>query len=154
MVNKVYMFLSPEWIREAVRTIQSARARDEEFRKLTSDYSLSVAYIIKDIPSRLKEQYSNERIVLFIRLDEGVVRELKILNEPPIGADFTITSTYSTVKQIFSGQLSLASAFMNRQVRVEPFDVIYRRPRFAAKSLIVGNMIIKLISQIPTEYPE
>jgi len=53
MVKRVaekFMFLSPEWIREALRAVQGARSKDEEFSKLASDYSLNLAYIITDAP--------------------------------------------------------------------------------------------------------
>jgi putative sterol carrier protein len=148
-----FMFLSPQWIREAVKVVQGARSKDEEFRKLTSSYSLNLAYVITNIPPKLKELYSSEQIILFIQLDKGVVKDFEILAKPPTEKiDFTITSTYSTVKQIFLGQLSATAAFMNRQLKVEPFSTVYRRPRFTAKSIIVGNMILKFCSQIPTEY--
>jgi len=148
-----FMFLSPQWIHEAVKVVQGARSKDEEFRKLTSGYSLNLAYVITDIPPKLKALYSSEQVTLFIQLDKGVVKDFKILTKPPKEKiDFTITSTYSIVKQIFLGQLSVTAAFMNRQLKVEPFSMVYRRARFTAKSIIVGNMILTFCSQIPTEY--
>lgn len=147
------MFLSPEWVHEAVRIVQSARGKDEEFRKLTSGYSLNLAYVITNIPSRLKELYRSEQIILFIQLDKGVVKNFEILTKLPAEKiDFTISSSYSVVKQIFSEQLSATTAFMNRQLKVEPFSMVYRRPRFTAKSIVVGNMILKFCRQIPTDY--
>lgn len=147
------MFLSPEWVHEAVRVVQSARGKDEEFRKLTSGYSLNLAYVVTDVPSRLKEIYHSEQIILFTQLDKGTVKNFEILTKPPAEKiDFTIRSSYSVVKQIFLEQLSATTAFMNRQLKVEPFSMVYRRPRFTAKSIIVGNMILKFCKQIPTDY--
>jgi len=152
-VAEKIMFLSPEWIREALRVVQGARSKDEEFNKLTSGYSLNLAYVVTDIPPKLKELYSSEQITLFIQLDKGVVKNFKILTKPPKEKiDFTITSTYPVVRQIFLGQLSVTAAFMNRQLKVEPLSMVYRRPRFTAKSIIVGNMILEFCRQIPTEY--
>lgn len=147
------MFLSPEWVHEAVRVVQAARGKDEEFRKLTSGYSLNLAYVITDIPSKLKELYSSEQIILFIQLDKGIVKNFEILTKPLAEKiDFTISSSYSIVKQIFLEQLSATTAFMNRQLKVEPLSMVYRRPRFTAKSIVVGNMILKFCRQIPTNY--
>lgn len=147
------MFLSPEWVHEAVRVVQSARGKDEEFRRLTSGYSLNLVYVVTDVPSRLKKIYHSEQIILFIQLDKGTVKNFEILTKLPVEKiDFTIRSSYSVVKQIFLEQLSATTAFMNRQLKVEPFSMVYRRPRFTAKSIIVGNMILKFCRLIPTDY--
>ena len=147
------LFLSPQWVHEAVRVVQSARAKDGEFKKLTSGYSLNLAYVITDIPPKLQELYSSDKIILFIQLDKGVVKNFEILTKPPDEKiDFTITSSYSVVKQIFLEKLSATTAFLNRQLKVEPFSMVYRRPRFTAKSIVVGNMILRFCRQIPTNY--
>ncbi|MCL7388605.1 MAG: hypothetical protein LZ167_01260 [Thaumarchaeota archaeon] len=152
-MEEKFILFSPEWIHEAIKTVQGARSKDMEFRKLTSGYSLSLAYIITDLPPKLRDLYGNDQITLFIRLDKGMVRDFKVLTEKPIEkTDFTITSTYPIAKQIFLGQLSIAAAFIDRQIKVEPLDVMYRKPRFTAKSIIVANKIVKLCQQIPTEY--
>lgn len=147
------MFLSPEWVEEAVKVVQGARSRDEEFRKLTSDYSLSLAYVTTEIPPKLMELYSSNQLVLLIELENGVVRRFEILKKlPEEKIDFTVISSYSVVKKIFSGELSLASGFFNRQLKVEPFRELYWRPRFTARSILVGNKILKFCREIPTRY--
>ncbi len=152
-MSEKLLFLSPEWVREAVRVVQGARTKDEEFNRLTSGYSLNLAYVITDIPPKLRELYSSEKITLFIQLDKGVVKNFKILTEPPAEKiDFTISSSYSVIKEIFLEKLSETAAFLNRQLKVEPLSMVYRRPRFASKSMIVANMILRFCRQIPTDY--
>lgn len=152
-MNKELLFLSPEWIQEAIKVIQSARSKDEKFKKLTSDYNLNLLYIVTDIPQELIKLYSSDKISLFIQLVKGVVNKFEIITDSPINnPDFTITSNYTVAKQIFLGKLSLTSAYINRKVKIEPMSLIYRRPRFTAKSMIVGNMILKLCKEIPTKY--
>lgn len=153
-MKEEYPFLFQEWIHEVTRVVQGARAKDEDFKKQTSDYSLNLAYVITDLPAKLRELYSNEgQLVLFVKLDKGTVQELVIGTEiPEEKIDFTVFSSYSTAKQIFMAELNPATAFINRQLKVEPLGKVYRRPRFAAKSIITGNMILQIARQVPTRF--
>jgi putative sterol carrier protein len=147
------LFLSPEWIHEVTSTVQGARAKDEEFRKLTSGYSLNLVYVLSELPFKLKKLYSGKKIVLSVQLDKGRVKKLDIGTELPDGKiDFTIHSDYSIAKQIFTKQLNPATAFINRQLKVEPLSTVYRRPRFTAKSIVAGSQIIEFARQVPTRF--
>lgn len=136
------------------KVVQAARIRDEEFKRLTSDFTLALLYKISELPTEISRLYSNkEQIYLLIKLEKGSVRRLYIGTEPPNERpDFTVYSTYSIAKQIITGEVSLATAFFNRQFKVEPQSKIYRNPRFAARAIVVGNKIFKIAKQVPTEF--
>lgn len=145
-------FLYQDWIHEVTRVVQGARAKDEELRKYTSDYSLSLAYVITELPKKLTYVYS-EKLVLFVKLDKGVVQKLEIGTEiQEENIDFTVFSSYDTVKKIFTEKLNPASAFIKKQLKVEPLGKIYKMPRFTARSIITGNMILKYARTVPTKF--
>lgn len=151
---KEYTFLNQDWIHEVTRVVQGARAKDEDFRKATADYSLDLLYVIKDLPDKLKVAYQTDGLItLFVKLDKGVVQKLVIGTETPEEkVDFTVTSSYGTAKDIFNEILNPATAFINRHIKVEPMATVYKRPRFTAQSIIAGNMILKYARQVPTNY--
>ena len=153
-LEKKLTFLSQEWIREVTKAVQAARLSDAEFRSITSNYSLNLLYRISGLPADLKKMYSGkDELCFFIKLEKGSVRKLQIGTEPPDEKiDFTVSSSYNIAKQIASGEISLANAFFSRQFRVEPQARLYRNPRFAARTIVVGNRIFKIARQVPTHF--
>jgi len=151
-----FVFLSKDWIHEVVRAIEKAKEEDESFRSLTCDFSLSLAYVIRDIPQRLRDRYGRDEVVIFVELVEGFLRKLMVGVELPAerDVDFTIKSSYGVAKRIFLGELKPATAFIRRKVKVEPFMRLYRDPAFTAKSIVIINAIMKIIKDIPTAFPE
>jgi len=151
--NKL-LFLSQEWIREVTKTVQAARISDEEFKRMTSNFTLNLLYKISGLPAGLKQLYSGkDEICFFIKLEKGSVRKLQIGTDVPNEKiDFTVSSDYQIAKQIFTGELNLATAFFNRQFKVEPQSKLYRNPRFAARTIVVGNRIFKIARQVPTHF--
>lgn len=150
-----YVFLSPEWVHEVTRVVQAARRMDENFRKLASRFSLSLTYLVTDIPQGLRECYGGSQSVVFVQLERGTVRKLWIGTELPAEKpDFTVATNYDVAKQIFLGQLNPATSFINRQLKVEPLSRVYQRPRFAAKSIVTGNAILKIARQVPTLFAD
>jgi len=148
-----HVFLSPQWVHEVTRVVQGARRTDENFRKLAKGFSLSLAYLISELPQELREQYGGNQVAIFIQLDKGTVRRLQIGTElPQEKIDFTVASSYNVAKQIFQGELNPATSFINRQFRVEPLKRVYQRPKFAAKSIVTGNLILKIARQVPTVF--
>ncbi len=148
------IFLSPEWVHEVTKIVQGNIAKDENLKKLTSGYSLNLAYVFTELPFKLRELYSNgQQLVLFVQLNSGKVKKLWIRAElPGEKVDFTIFSDYSVVNQILKGALNPASAFINRQLRVEPLSRVYRRPRFTAQSIVIANMLLKIAMRVPTKF--
>lgn len=147
-------FLSPDWVHEVTKVVQGSISRDANLKELTSGYSLNLAYVFTELPFKLKELYSNRhQLVLFVQLDGGKVKKLWIRTElPGEKVDFTITSDYGVVNQIFQGKLNPATAFINRQLKVEPLSRVYRRPRFTAQSIVIANMLLKIAMQVPTRF--
>ena len=146
-------FLAPEWVREVARVVQGARKTDAEFKKLATGFSLRLLYLITDIPQELREVYSDSQVVVSVQLDRGTVRKLRIGAEPSEEkSDFTVTSDYGVARKIFTGEMNAATSFINRQFKVEPLRRLYRNPRFAAKSIVTGNAILKIARQVPTTF--
>jgi len=148
------IFLSQEWLREVTKAVQAARITDEEFKRMTSNYTLNLLYKISGLPAGLRQLYSGkDEICFFIKLEKGSVRKLQIGTDMPNEKiDFTVLSNYEVAKQIVTGEVSLATAFFNRHFKVEPQSRLYRNPRFAAKTIVVGNRIFKIARQVPTHF--
>ncbi|MCL7387661.1 MAG: SCP2 sterol-binding domain-containing protein [Thaumarchaeota archaeon] len=153
MENKL-IFLSQEWIHEVTKVVQAARIGDEEFKRMTSNFSLNLLYKISGLPAGLRQLYlGKDEICFFIKLEKGSVKKLQIgTNVPNEKIDFTVSSNYDVAKRIFTGELNLATAFFNQQFKVEPQSRLYRNPRFAARAIVVGNRIFKIARQVPTHF--
>jgi putative sterol carrier protein len=151
-----FIFLSKDWVHKIVQAIEKAKAEDKDFRSLTYDFSLSIAYIITELPESLSRRYGRDEIAIFIELEEGFLRKLIVDAEIPAdrSVDFTIKSSYDVAKKIFLGELKPATAFIKRKVKVKPFMKLYRDPAFTAKSIITINAILKIIKEVPTVFPE
>jgi putative sterol carrier protein len=149
-----HLFLSPEWVREEASVIQHARTTDKEWGERAREFSLDLVYMITGIPERLRKLYGgSDKIVVFVKLNEGTVKKLWTGTEVPNEeADFTVTSRYETAKKIFAGELNPATAFINREIKVEPMSRVYKDPKFTARSLVAGNQVLKIAKQLPTEF--
>jgi len=62
---------------------------------------------------------------------------------PDDKVDFTITSKYDLAKRIFAGEVNAATAFIDREIKVDPMRKIYQRPRFTARAITSGNALLK-----------
>lgn len=149
-----FVFLSPDWIREVLRLVQCARRRNESFRRLAGSFTLKLAYVIQGLPAELRSYYEGaDQAVIFVRLEKGAVRRFEISTQPPAEkVDFTIFSDYAVAKRIFQGELTPGSSFINRLLRVEPLNKIYRSPKFAARSIVAGNLILKFARRARTVF--
>lgn len=149
-----FVFLSPEWIREVLRLVQCARRHNESFRRLAREFSLKLAYVVTDLPKELQRYYDgSSQLVIFVQLDKGTVRRFEVRPElPGEECDFTVYTEYGVAKRIFQGDLTPGSSFINRLVRVEPLSKVYRRPKFAARSIVVGNLILKFARRARTVF--
>jgi putative sterol carrier protein len=149
-----YVFLSPEWVYEVTRVVQYARRTDEDFGRMASDFSLSLAYVIDGIPEELRPYYDGSgQVAIFVQLDHGSVRKIRVGTQPPgEDVDFTVASNYRVAKQIFEGELNAATSFISRQLKVDPIQKAYREPRFAARSIVTGNLLLKIARQVPTAF--
>lgn len=149
-----FVFLTPDWIREVLRLVQSARRQNESFRRLASRFTLKLAYVVQGLPRELRSYYQGaDQAVIFVQLEKGAVRRFEISAHPPADkVDFTIFSDYSVAKRIFQGELAPGSSFINRLLRVEPLHKIYRNPKFAARSIVAGNLILKFARRARTVF--
>jgi len=55
---------------------------------------------------------------------------------------------------ILLGETNPATSFVNHQIQVDPLREVYRRPRFTARSIVMGNQMLRFIRQIPTKFVE
>lgn len=149
-----HLFLTPEWIREVLRLVQAARRNNESFRLLTRGFTLNVAYVVQSLPEQLRAFYGGaDQAVVFVQLEKGAVRRFEIgAHLPSQAVDFTISSDYRIAKRIFQGELTPGSSFINRLVHVEPLEKLSRRPKFAARAIVVGNLILKFARRAQTVY--
>ncbi len=152
--DREWLFLSPEWVHEVTRLVQSARTRDEDFARLAADFSLTLLYELDGLPEPLRRRYrGSDRVIIGLQLHQGVVRKIHVGPDCPWAeADFTVAGDYKVAWRLFTGDLNPATAFANRLVRIEPLGRIYQRPRFTAKSIILAGKILQICRQIPTAF--
>lgn len=151
--GKKRLFLSPDWVDQAVKTVQLARVTDKQFRGLVRGLTLDLVYLIWDIPPSLRSFYSADRLTIFVELERGKLRNIWSGTEAPSKeADFTVGSDYETFKRIYVGQINAATAFVNRDIKVEPMSRIYRNPAFSARSISTGNHMLRILQQVPTAF--
>jgi len=147
------VFLTKEWVKRVVAAIEHAKLTDEEVRSLASDFSLSVAYIINDLPEKLGEQYG--RKVVYVELNHGTTTCFTVGTDIPAGKkpDYVVESSYGVAKSIFQGELNPGTAFVKRLVKVRPLMKLYTNPAFTAKSLVTFNLLLNVMRNISTVYP-
>jgi len=149
-----YLFLSPEWVHEVVRVIQAARSGDQRFSEMTHDFNLNLVYQITGLPHRLNETHGGAQLVISIQLNKGIVKKLQLGTEMPEGKrDFTVTTNYMAAQQMFLGEANPATAFIDRQIKVEPLRRVYQRPKFTARAIVTANALLKIARSVPTVYP-
>ena len=152
-MEEEYIFLSSEWVHEMTRVVQAARSTDKDFGELTRGFSLSLVYLISELPQELREMHDGSRLVILVQLDQGAVKKLWLGTEVPVKKkDFTVSSTYDLAKRIFLGEINPATAFIDRKIKVDPMRRVYLRPRFTAKAIVTGNKLIKIARQVPTSF--
>jgi putative sterol carrier protein len=149
-----YLFLSPEWVHQATRAIQAARSTDKNFGKLAQSFSMSLIYVVTELPQCLREVHGGPQLVVLVQLDKGTVRRLWLGTDVPGDKhDFIVSSSYSLAKQIFCGEGNPATAFIDRKFKVEPMSRVYQRPRFTAKAIVTGNAMLKVARRVATVFP-
>ncbi|MEM2910288.1 MAG: hypothetical protein QXO01_04405 [Nitrososphaerota archaeon] len=151
MMSAAEYFLSEGWVRKAVIAIEKAKSTDPEIMSLASGFSLSVAYVIKDLPDMLKETF-DKSLTIYVELDKGMTKRFAVTKDIPddVNPDYTVESTYDVARKIFSGELSPGTAFVSRLVKVKPLAKIYSNPTFTAKSLILFAALLRVIREVPT----
>ncbi|NIN51921.1 MAG: hypothetical protein GTO23_01960 [Nitrososphaeria archaeon] len=140
----------------AVAAIERAKAADEKISQMASEFSLSVAYLVKNLPQELREQYRNKEVIAYIELDHGALKSFTIGTEVPKGKkpDFTVESEYEVAKQNFLGELNPISTFIKRRIKVEPARKLYLNPSFSAKSLTTIIALLQVMRDVPTRFHE
>lgn len=152
-MEEKYVFLTPQWVHEVTRVVQAARSTDKSFGKMAQGFSLTLLYLIAELPPGLKEQYNGSQLAVLVQLEKGMVKKLQLGTEVPKDkVEFTVSSNYGVARQIFLGETNPATAFIDRQIKVEPLSRVYQRPRFTAKAIVTGNALLKIARRVPTVY--
>ena len=149
-------FLSEEWVRKVVAAIEHAKLEDEKIRKLASGFSLRVIYIVENLPETLRKKYGKDKVKIYVELDKGKTKRFMVGREVPRDGspDFTVISDYEIAKKIFKEELTVASAFIKRYIRVKPLMHLYTNPSFTAKSLTTFNVLLRVMEKVPTRFQE
>jgi len=145
-----FIFLSREWITNAVLEIEKAKNKNEELRKRLSGVNFKLVFRIINIPPKLKELYGSDQIVAYFKIDDGDLKDFSLTNKAPKGVDFTITADYTVAKELFEGKVDPLTAFTNFMVRVRPFRRLFSNPLSSAKLLSIANDLLKLVKNVPT----
>jgi len=148
------LFLSKAWIDKIVLAIEDARANDPELMAKTSEFSLSVAYVIEKLPEKLRELYESDKVIIYVEMDKGNLKQFNISNEMPSETltDFIVRTKYEIAKKNFQGELNLLSTFIKRLVKVSPWRKISMNPTFTIKSLATMLALMKVMREVPTRY--
>lgn len=149
-----YAFLSPAWVDEVVRVVETAKKNDPLLRGRISDYSLTIQYIIQHVPPHIQRWSSGDgQAEIFVQLDRGSVRRVAMGRKPAkTDVDLIVTVEYEVAKKLFLGRLSPAVSFINRRVKAKPANGFRNWPKLAARSIVTGSMILKLARKVPTQF--
>jgi len=149
-----YVFLSPEWVREVARVVDTARASDRYFGMLVADLNLNLLYKIRKLPTRLRKHYGGaSEALIFTVVEKGVARRIVIGTEAPSApVDVLVTLDYKVAKQLYLGESSPAASVFNQRVQAKPLNGFRNWPRVAAKSLVTVNRVLRLARKVPTEF--
>ncbi|MFX1466612.1 MAG: hypothetical protein ACFFA5_09085 [Promethearchaeota archaeon] len=147
-----YLFLSKLWIDKIVSAIEDARAIDPELMAKTSEFSLSVAYIVENLPQKIRELYESDKVVIYVEMDKGNLKQFNVSKEVPSEKvlDFIVTARYEIAKKNFQGELNLLSTFIKRLIKVSPWRKISTNPTFTIKSLSTMIELMKVMREVPT----
>ncbi len=148
------LFLSPVWIDQVARAVESVRERDQYVQNLLANYSLGVTYIIRGIPAELRHWYGGGgEAVIFVRLNKGAVRRIAVGGKPhKAKVDVIATMDYATAKKLFVGQMRPAATLLSGRIRAEPRNNFRHWPKLAAKSIVTVNQILKIARTVPTVF--
>lgn len=148
-----YVFLSKDWIIAFTRAVEEAKRSDEKFNSLTRGFTLTLKYIVVNLPGKLEKFYNDNKVVIFMHIVEGILKKLVIGPEAEnMSADFTVESDYDVAKSLFSGDLNPGTAFTEQKIKVSPLANLYRDPSFTARAIITANAMLKIASKIPTVF--
>ena len=148
------VFLSPEWISQVARAVESAREASLYLQNLLADYTLGVTYVIRNIPAQLGHWYGGgPEAVVFVRLDKGTVRRIAVGGKPQkTKVDVMATMDYATAKKLIAGQIRPAATLLSGRIKAVPRNDFLNWPKLATKSIVTANQILKIARTVPTVF--
>lgn len=146
-------FLSPEWIFEVARAVESAKEKSLYLQNLLADYSLGATYVIRGIPGGLRHSYDGGEAVLFVRVDKGSVRRIAVgAKAHKTRVDVVVTMDYETARKLFAGKTKPAATLLSGRIKAVPRSGFQHWPKLAAKSIVTANQVLKIARTVPTVF--
>lgn len=151
-----YVFLSPEWVHEVARVVDTARANDQYFGNLVADLNLNLLYKIRKLPERLRKHYGgSSEAIIFAAVKKGVAQRIVIGTEAPSEpVHVVVTLDYKVAKQLYLGESSPAASVISQRVLAKPVNGFPHWPRVAAKSLVTVNRVLRIARKVPTQFQQ
>jgi hypothetical protein len=148
-----HYFLSPEWVQEAVRTLQAACKSNPYFKGLLARFNLNLVYVVRKLPSHLKQSYGGDQVVVFARLKKGAVTGVEVgAGMPQEEYHLLVKSDYKVAKSLILGQSSPVTCFFMRRLAVEPMEGFDQWPSYVPKAIPTANMVLRVVRGVPTEF--
>jgi len=144
-----YLFMTPEWMTKFVTIIEE----NPEIRSKTSEFNLSIIYIVENLPRELRELYGSDSVYIYAELDQGSISftvEKEVVSEETV--DFIVTADYEIAKKNFQGELDMLSTFIKRLIKIRPWHKISLNPVFTIKALVAVTAMLKAMRTVPTRY--
>jgi putative sterol carrier protein len=129
-----YRYLSPEWIAEAGRRLQTDLTA-EKMKHITS----SMLTVYTDCPD-------GQDRALYYRVVDGVVEELSLAEGSWPEAEFTITADYETFARISRAELKARAALMSGKMTLK--GNLVKALRLAP----VVDRLNEVLATIPADY--
>lgn len=154
-MKRELLFLSNEWIREVTGVIQATRSTDKKFGELARDFTISLVYLVKELPRKLRVLHGGSQVAIQVQLVRGALAKMLVGTEISSNKnDYTVTTDYTTAKRMFLGDANPATAFIDGHVKVEPLRRVYQRPKFTSKAIVIAGAMQKIARHVPTIFPE
>jgi hypothetical protein len=148
-----HLFLSPEWVQEAVRTLQAACKSNPYLKNLVSRFNLNVVYLVRNLPPSLKQSYGSDQVVVLARLHKGAVTGVEVDTDMPKERyHLVVKSDYKVAQSLLLGQTSPVSSFFMRRLSVEAVDGFHQWPSYVPKAIATANMVLRVMRGVPTEF--
>ncbi len=148
------LFLSPEWVHSVVAAVEDAKRSDLYFQGLVAEFSLNVAYVVKNTPPALRSLYANAgQVVICVTLRRGIVEQVKLAGRLPSGpVDLIVTVDYGVAEKLFRGEVSPAATLLGGHVKAKAVNGFSGWSRVAAKSLVTAPRFLKSARKVATVF--
>lgn len=130
----VYQFLSPEWMTETAKLLQTGITP-----ATTDSATLSIAMTVENCPD------GKEKTLIF-ETDKGKMKTFKLTDSSTVKTEFGISGDYKTFEKVFKGQIEPTNAIMSGELK-------FRGNVLKAMGLVKTlTPFFAVLGKIPTEF--